>query len=82
MTKYSVSEPKARINFPCPVAKLTINEKAHGFSDTFVNMQCFYADYQGDIQANAEIAEFKWIGEQEFSLCALAAQKAMRFIML
>ncbi|PID66910.1 MAG: hypothetical protein CR975_00450 [Gammaproteobacteria bacterium] len=64
------------------MAKLTINEKAHGFSDTFVNMQCFYADYQGDIQANAEIAEFKWIGEQEFSLCALAAQKAMRFIML
>lgn len=57
----------------------TIYEKAHGFEDTFVNMQCFYADYIGDLKVCAEIEELRWMGLNDISLCALAAQKAIIF---
>ena len=59
----------------------TITADAHGVdSHVLVEMQCFFADYEGTISANAEIAEIKWVGDDYHAFCAPAAQRAIEFL--
>ncbi len=58
-----------------------ITAEAHGVnSHVLVEMQCFFAEYEGAISANAEIAEIKWMGADYQALCAPAAQRAIEFL--
>jgi len=59
----------------------TIIAEAHGFNDTQVEMQCFFAAYTGSISVNAEIEEMKWVSSDYLQSCAPAAQKAVEFLL-
>lgn len=60
---------------------VTITAPAHGFnSDTQVEMQCFFARHMGELNANSEIDEIKWVGADYQTLCAPAAQLAIEYL--
>ncbi len=44
----------------------TFEAQAHGHSkDTIVRMNCFYAQYEGTLSPNSEIAEIAWLNYQD-----------------
>ncbi|MBU3823856.1 MAG: NUDIX domain-containing protein [Candidatus Oceanisphaera merdipullorum] len=60
---------------------ITIVAAAHGFnSGQKVEMQCFYAQYNGVISESSEIEEIKWVHNDFQLICAPAAQKAIKFL--
>jgi len=60
---------------------VTIKELAYGLDNTLVNMHCFTADYQGEMQINSEIETSKWIGMDNIELCAPAAQRVLEHVL-
>ena len=44
-------------------------------------MHCYKATYTGDLKANSEIEFVRWLNLDNISLCAPAAQKAMKNIL-
>lgn len=60
---------------------VTIVAAAHGFSSgQKVEMQCFYAQYNGAISESSEIEEIKWVQNDFQLICAPAAQEAIKFL--
>ncbi|MCJ8338755.1 MAG: NUDIX domain-containing protein [Pseudomonadales bacterium] len=60
---------------------VTIQELAYGLDNTLVNMHCFTADFQGEIQTNSEIEIAMWIGLDNIALCAPAAQRVLEQVL-
>ena len=59
----------------------TIEDIAYGIKDTNLSMHCYKATYTGDLKANSEIEFVRWLNLDNISLCAPAAQKAMKNIL-
>ncbi|MFT6927129.1 MAG: 8-oxo-dGTP diphosphatase [Psychromonas sp.] len=49
-------------------------------SDTMVKLSCYFADFQGDLCADAETQEIDFISYQNKSLCSLASIKVMDWL--
>jgi len=59
----------------------TIEDIAYGLEDTNLSMHCYNANYSGKFTPNAEIEIAKWIGLDNISLCAPAAQQAIQKVL-
>ena len=49
-------------------------------SETIVKLTCYFADFQGELSADAEIEEISFIGYQNKSLCSLGSIKVMDWL--
>jgi 8-oxo-dGTP pyrophosphatase MutT (NUDIX family) len=49
-------------------------------SDTIVKLTCYFANFQGELSADAEIEEISFIGYQNKSLCSLGSIKVMDWL--
>jgi 8-oxo-dGTP diphosphatase len=59
----------------------TFKAQAHGTpSATVVQLSCYYADFNGEIQASAEIAEVIWLDYAAKAKCSSAAQQVMEWL--
>jgi 8-oxo-dGTP pyrophosphatase MutT (NUDIX family) len=54
---------------------------AHGKTDgSQVKLSCYQADYQGKLQANAEIEEIRWLNYQDKAQCSQVTQIIMDYL--
>ncbi|MFA0570642.1 NUDIX hydrolase [Vibrio gallaecicus] len=51
--------------------------KAEGVS---VKLTCYFAEYSGELQPDAEIEELRFIDEQDSSVCSVAALVVVRWL--
>ena len=59
----------------------TFEAQADGKDDgVIVELACYFADYQGELSPDAEIAEIAFIGYDDKSLCSLGAIKVMQWL--
>lgn len=59
----------------------TFTAKADGkSSDTLVKLTCYYAEFEGELLADAEIEEIAFLGYQDKHLCSLASIKVMHWL--
>lgn len=59
----------------------TFKAKADGkSSDTIVTLTCYYANFEGELLADAEIEEIEFIGYQDKHLCSLGSIKVMDWL--
>ena len=47
-----------------------------------VKLSCYFAEYEGELSANAEIAEFKWLSYQDKGLCSAGAIQVFEWLKL
>ena len=45
-----------------------------------VKLTCYFSEFEGQLKASAEIAEFKWLSYQDKTLCSLGAIQVLEWL--
>ncbi|XOV79755.1 MAG: NUDIX domain-containing protein [Aestuariibacter sp.] len=59
---------------------IKVTAPADGKADAKVQINCYYAAYQGTLTAAAEIAELAFVALEEESICSVATIEIMRWL--